>query len=78
MIVVLELELDSEEELTEELFEKYLLSQIGITEGYVPDIEGLFKSLKLKTYGESKARVAELFQEAHRYSRQVGQQIHRG
>ena len=66
VIVELELELDSEEELTEELFEKYLLTQSGITDAHVPDTEGLFKSLKLKTYDESKARVAELFKEAHR------------
>ena len=62
----LELELELEDELIEEPFEQYLLDQIGITDGYVPDIEGVFKPLKLNAYGGSKARVTELFQDAHR------------
>ena len=56
-------ELNLENLLKEEIFERYLMEKIGITDGYFPVNDDLFKSLK---HGESKERVSNLFQECHR------------
>ena len=65
-IATVDLELKSEDDLTEEILKEYFEESIKCPRHFIPVLRKIFNGLKLQERLDSKQRVTELFQETER------------